>query len=67
MKELGDGYELLLIGESEEEDEEIVRQTILMNGLTNGEDPAPDGSGSSEIFYRPESGGNGDLSSERPE
>ena len=35
MKELGDGYELLLIGESEEEDEEIVRQTILMNGLTN--------------------------------
>ncbi|MDO4261029.1 MAG: hypothetical protein Q4C82_03030 [Eubacteriales bacterium] len=35
MKGLGEGFELLLIGESDEEDEEIVRQTILQNGLTN--------------------------------
>lgn len=35
MKGLGDGYELLLIGESEEEDEMIVRETIRMLGLTN--------------------------------
>lgn len=35
MKRLGDGYELLLIGESEEEDEQIVRQTIRDLKLTN--------------------------------
>ena len=35
MKGLGDAYELLLIGESEEEDELIVRETIRTLGLTN--------------------------------
>lgn len=35
MKGLGEEYELLLIGESEEEDEEIVRQTIQSLELTN--------------------------------
>lgn len=35
MKGLGDGYELMLIGESDEEDEQIVRQTIQELGLTN--------------------------------
>lgn len=35
MKGLGEDYELLLIGESEEEDEQIVRQTIGNLGLTN--------------------------------
>ncbi|MBS6396196.1 MAG: hypothetical protein KH452_03435 [Clostridiales bacterium] len=35
MKGLGEGCELLLIGESEEEDELIVRQTIQELGLTN--------------------------------
>ena len=35
MKGLGSGYELLLIGESEEEDELIVRETIRRLGLTN--------------------------------
>lgn len=35
MKGLGDGYELLLIGESDEEDELIVRKTIQSLGLTN--------------------------------
>lgn len=35
MKELGEDYELLLIGENEEEDEIIVRQTIQSLELTN--------------------------------
>lgn len=35
MKGLGDDYELLLIGESGEEDELIVRETIRSLGLTN--------------------------------
>ncbi len=35
MKGLGDGYELLLIGESDAEDEEIARQTIRNLGLSN--------------------------------
>ena len=35
MKGLGDSYELLLIGESDEEDELIVRETIRRLGLTN--------------------------------
>ncbi|MFG6332346.1 MAG: hypothetical protein K1W28_11070 [Lachnospiraceae bacterium] len=35
MKELGDAFELLLIGESTEEDEWIVRETIRTCGLTN--------------------------------
>lgn len=35
MKGLGDDYELLLIGESDGEDEEIVRQTIRDLGLSN--------------------------------
>lgn len=35
MKGLGSGYELLLIGESEEEDELIVREMIRSLGLTN--------------------------------
>lgn len=35
MKGLGDGYELLLVGESEEEDEIIVRQMIHSLELTN--------------------------------
>lgn len=35
MKELGEGFELLLIGESEEEDELIVRETIRRLQLTN--------------------------------
>ena len=35
MKGLGESYELLLIGESEEEDEQIVRRTIQNLGLTN--------------------------------
>jgi len=35
MKGLGGKYELLLIGESDEEDEMIVRQTIQNLGLTN--------------------------------
>ena len=35
MKGLGEDYELLLIGESEEEDEQIVRGTIRRLGLTN--------------------------------
>jgi hypothetical protein len=35
MKGLGSDYELLLIGDSEEEDEQIVRQTIQNLKLTN--------------------------------
>lgn len=35
MKGLGEGYELLLVGESTEEDELIVRETIRDKGLTN--------------------------------
>lgn len=35
MKGLGEDYELLLIGESDEEDETIIRQTIQNLGLTN--------------------------------
>lgn len=35
MKGLGDAYELLLVGESEEEDEQIIRETIRSLGLTN--------------------------------
>lgn len=35
MKGLGEAYELLLVGESDEEDELIVRQTIQNLGLTN--------------------------------
>lgn len=35
MKGLGEGFELLLIGESGEEDELIVRETIRRLGLTN--------------------------------
>lgn len=35
MKGLGEAYELLLIGESDEEDELIVRETIKDLGLTN--------------------------------
>ena len=35
MKGLGDGYELLLIGENDEEDEQIVQETIRSFGLTN--------------------------------
>lgn len=35
MKGLGEGFELLLIGESEEEDEWIVRETIRRLGLSN--------------------------------
>lgn len=35
MKNLGDGYELMLIGESDEEDERIVGETIRRLGLTN--------------------------------
>lgn len=35
MKGLGEDYELLLIGESDEEDELIVRKTIQSLGLTN--------------------------------
>lgn len=35
MEKLGDAYELLLIGESDEEDELIVRGTIRQSGITN--------------------------------
>lgn len=35
MKGLGDDYELFLIGESDEEDELIIRETIRHLGLTN--------------------------------
>lgn len=35
MKGLGEDYELLLVGESDEEDERIVRETIRSLGLTN--------------------------------
>lgn len=35
MKGLGEDYELLLVGESEEEDEAIIRETIRGLGLTN--------------------------------
>ena len=35
MKGLGDAFELLLIGESEEEDEQIIRETIRSLRLTN--------------------------------
>lgn len=35
MKGLGDSYELLLVGDSEEEDERIVRETIRELGLKN--------------------------------
>lgn len=35
MKGLGEAYELMLIGESDEEDELIVRETIRSLGLTN--------------------------------
>lgn len=35
MEKLGDAYELLLIGESDEEDELIVRETIRQSGITN--------------------------------
>ena len=42
----------LLIGESDEEDELIIRETIRHElGLTNVKILPADGSGSSEIFY----------------
>lgn len=35
MKDLGEKYELLLIGDSEEEDEELAHRIIQYYGLTN--------------------------------